>query len=675
MKIGQSLLVGFLICAGAAQADPIRPADLYQEQYRPQFHFTPQQKWMNDPNGMVYYQGEYHLFYQYHPYSNVWGPMHWGHAISKDLVTWEHQPVALYPDRNGTIFSGSAVVDVNNTSGFGTEDNPPMVAIFTYHDHLKHDFGRNDFQSQGIAYSLDSGRTWTKYSDNPVLKNQGERDFRDPKVFWYAPGEKWIMTLAVQNRVSFYSSKNLKEWTFESDFGAEWGSHEGVWECPELIKMQIDGSDDSKYVLLVSVISGAPNGGTGTQYLVGDFDGTSFTVDPKLKNLKIQPEHFPEGLLFDDFESTTSNWSSSSDLVYKRPVEHSLLNESIHGQSILSTGAQGDASTGSLYSKEFIINQPFINFYVGGGANQEQLGMRLLIDGNVVRRAAGKDSEVMRAVSWDVTEFLGKQAQLEIIDQAVGRWGQTFIDNIVFSDKPAQSHQQSALWLDWGTDNYAGVTWSNIPDEDGRHLFIGWMSNWDYATSTPTERWRSAMTLPRELSLHKTDSGYRLHSEPVHELEKLRDKKLSKTNIKFNGQIDLAKGVDNNHGAMEIILSLDVLQAQEVTLALTNAKNEQTLFTIDLNDGFYRLDRTLSGRVDFSRQFANVQSAPIVDTNSDFTLQLFVDHSSVEVFINDGETVLTSQVFPTQPYTNLILSSDDLVKVDTADIYTLNSIW
>ena len=157
--------------------------------YRPNFHFSPRNNWMNDPNGMFFYKGNYHLYFQHNPYSNVWGPMHWGHAISKDLVNWEEQPIAIYPDDLGTIFSGSSVVDLKNTSGFGSIENPPIVAIYTNHNTQKQKEGSKLFQAQSIAYSLDEGQTWTKYNGNPVIENPGIRDFRDPKVIWFDKGK------------------------------------------------------------------------------------------------------------------------------------------------------------------------------------------------------------------------------------------------------------------------------------------------------------------------------------------------------------------------------------------------------------------------------------------------------------------------------------------------------
>lgn len=248
---------------------------LYKEMYRPQIHFSPKEKWTNDPNGMVYHNGIWHLFFQYYPDSTVWGPMHWGHATSKDLVHWQEQPIALYPDSLGYIFSGSAVVDKNNTSGLGKNGQAPLVAIFTHHDPIGEKEGRNNFQNQSIAYSLDNGKTWTKYAGNPVLKNPGITDFRDPKVMWYEQQHKWIMTLATKDRITFYSSPDLKSWTKESEFGSEAGAHGGVWECPDLFTLDDNGK--KVWVLIVNLNPGGPNGGSATQYFIGDFDGNKFT--------------------------------------------------------------------------------------------------------------------------------------------------------------------------------------------------------------------------------------------------------------------------------------------------------------------------------------------------------------------------------------------------------------
>ena len=181
----------------------IEKATLYNEEFRPQFHFSPPEMWMNDPNGLVYNQGVYHLFYQYYPEDTVWGPMHWGHAISSDLIHWEHKPIALYPDENGYIFSGSAVLDKTNSSGFGTKENPPLVAMFTYHNAEMAEKGANNYQTQGIAFSLDNGDTWKMYENNPVISNEGMIDFRDPKVFWNEELKHWVL-IANWSRIMFW---------------------------------------------------------------------------------------------------------------------------------------------------------------------------------------------------------------------------------------------------------------------------------------------------------------------------------------------------------------------------------------------------------------------------------------------------------------------------------------
>lgn len=527
----KTVLALCLAVSSAMVPNALAVEDLYQEPHRPQFHFTPEQQWMNDPNGMVYLDGEYHLFYQYNPYSNVWGPMHWGHAISKDLVHWEQQPIALYPDQYGTIFSGSAVVDWNNTSGFGSKDKPAMVAIYTYHDHLQENFGSNTFQSQGIAYSLDNGRTWTKYDGNPVLRSPDIRDFRDPKVSWHEDSEHWVMSLAVKDKISFYTSTDLKNWQHTGDFGQGIGAHGGVWECPDLIKMRVNGSDEEKYVLLVSINPGGPNGGSGTQYFVGDFDGKNFKLDPA-------------------------------------------------------------------------FNQ-----------------------------------------------------QLMVAEQS-------------------SPSKQAAVWLDYGTDNYAGVTWSDVPQQDGRHLFIGWMSNWQYANEVPTQRWRSAMTIARQLVLQKHDDNYIVASRPVEGLAALESdiKVASNKSVKAKQVVDLVKLTDSERLGEKLKLTLDLQQSEQLELSFKNTTHQLKL-VVDSVAGELILDRTQAGIADFEAGFAAVQRAPLQIENGKVQLEILLDTASVEVFANNGRTVMTSLVFPEQPYTQLILGADNEFTIQHAEMAQLKSIW
>ena len=239
------------------------------EKFRPAYHHTPAYGWMNDPNGMFYKDGVYHLYFQYNPYGSMWGNMHWGHSTSTDLINWKNEGVAIAPDAIGTIFSGSCVVDHNNTSGFG---KGAVVAFYTSAKQTPW----GDCQTQSMAYSLDNGKTFIKYENNPILTSS-EKDFRDPKVFWYAPKEHWVMMLAVGQHMEIYSSKNLKDWKKESNFGEGQGCHGGVWECPDLIELPIEGTKDKKWVLICNINPGGPFGGSATQYFVGDFDGTTFT--------------------------------------------------------------------------------------------------------------------------------------------------------------------------------------------------------------------------------------------------------------------------------------------------------------------------------------------------------------------------------------------------------------
>lgn len=239
-----------------------------KEKFRPVYHHTPAYGWMNDPNGMFYKDGVYHLYFQYNPYGSVWGNMHWGHSTSTDLMHWKFEGCAIVPDAWGAIFSGSCVVDHENTAGFAKE---AVVAFYTSAKSTPW----GDIQMQSMAYSLDNGKTFTKYEGNPILISS-EKDFRDPKVFWYAPGKHWVMILAVGQHMEIYSSVNLKEWKKESEFGAMQGAHGGVWECPDLVEIPVEGTREKKWVLICNLNPGGPFGGSAAQYFVGSFDGKKF---------------------------------------------------------------------------------------------------------------------------------------------------------------------------------------------------------------------------------------------------------------------------------------------------------------------------------------------------------------------------------------------------------------
>ncbi|MFC5191343.1 glycoside hydrolase family 32 protein [Algoriphagus aquatilis] len=453
------------------------------EQFRPEYHFSPAKGWMNDPNGLIYIDGEYHLFFQHYPDTTVWGPMHWGHAVSKDLINWEELPIAIYPDSLGYIFSGSAVYDEANSSGLGTTENPPFVAIYTYHDMAGEKSGAGDYQKQAIAYSLDKGRTWIKFEGNPVLPNQGIKDFRDPKVSQViqANGQRlWVMTLAVKDRIQFYGSPNLKEWSLLGEFGQEIGAHGGVWECPDLLPFTApDGSQ--KWVLLVSINPGGPQKGSATQYFIGTFENGKFTPD----------------------------------------------------------------------------------------------------------------------------------------------------DTMI-------------RWLDYGPDNYAGVTWSNLPKEQNRTLFIGWMSNWLYAQVVPTSTWRSATTLPRELSLFDVDGTLLLKSSPAKELASLRS-------ASFEGSHE-----ETNLPSQAVEILAEVDNPETFSITFSNELGEEV--TVSKEMGLVSVDRSNAGKSDFHEDFAALHSAPMSWEAKE--IRIFLDGSSIEVFVNEGELVMTSLLFPNSPWKKVKVNGD-----------------
>ena len=239
-----------------------------REKYRPVYHHTPQWGWMNDPNGLFYKDGVWHLYFQYNPYGSQWENMTWGHSTSKDLVHWVHQGNAISPDALGTIFSGSAIVDKINTSGLG---KGTVVAMYT---------SAGKSQTQSLAYSTDDGKTFTKYANNPVITAEVP-DFRDPHMFWNEDIHAWNLILAAGQEMNIYSSKDLKNWTFESAFGLGYGNHDGVWECPDLMKLPVNGTGEEKWLLICNINPGGPFGGSATQYFVGSFDGHKFTCESK----------------------------------------------------------------------------------------------------------------------------------------------------------------------------------------------------------------------------------------------------------------------------------------------------------------------------------------------------------------------------------------------------------
>lgn len=472
-----------------------------RESYRPVYHHTPPYGWMNDPNGMFYKDGVYHLYYQFNPYGSTWGNMHWGHSTSTDLVSWKHEDIALAPDAWGSIFSGSCVVDHDNTAGFGAG---AVIAIYTSAKPTPW----GDCQTQSLAYSLDNGYTFTKYAHNPVLTST-ERDFRDPKVFWYAPDKHWVMLLAVGQEMEIHTSADLKEWKKESTFGAKQGAHGGVWECPDLVELLVEGTGRKRWVLICNLNPGGPFGGSAAQYFVGSFDGKTF------------------------------------------------VNES-----------------------------------------------------------------------------------------------------------PAVTK-----WLDWGKDNYATVAWSDAPQE--RCIALGWMSNWQYQAILPTKQYRGENTIARDLTLYDQGGELYLKSSPSHEIKKIRKEKVSMHSFNVSDTYEIAELLKDNSGTYELEMTIKNISAGKVKFCLSNEKGNKVDMYYDMKRKLFVMDRSLSGKVDFSKEFPAVTVAPIAETK-EIQIRLFVDKSSIEAFGEEGKFVMTNLVFPDAPYNRISFQSEDgSYKVSSLKLYKL----
>ena len=467
-----------------------------REKFRPDYHFTPAYGWMNDPNGMVYKDGEYHLFYQYNPYGSMWGNMTWGHAVTTDLTHWKHLEPAIYTNELGAVFSGSAIVDKNNDAGFG---KGAIIAMYT-------SAGVN--QTQSIAYSTDNGRTFKIYEKNPVITSDIP-DFRDPKMFFDEQTNEWKVIIASGQEVRFYTSKNLKNWTYESSFGLGYGNHDGVWECPDLVKVKVQGSNEVKDVILLNINPGCPFGGSATQYFVGHFDGHRFICDSK---------------------------------------------------------------------------------------------------------------------------------------------------------------QEVTKWMDYGKDHYATVTWSNAPDN--RVIALAWMSNWQYANNVPTMQFRSANSVPRDLSLFKQDGELYLCSSPSPELLSLRGKAWinKRVNVSKKGYSYTLK---NSPDTYEIVLSIPTTLST-TQIRLSNDLGEKVLMTYDARTKSFSMNRNESGEVSFSKDFPIVTTAPVFDDHGALQVRLLIDRSSIEAFLNDGRTAMTNLVFPTKPYNHVTISCEKACAMNI-QVYPLNN--
>lgn len=632
---------------------------------QPMVHFTPPQNWMNDPNGMVYHDGEYHLFYQHNPFGNKWGHMSWGHAVSRDLVTWEHLPVAL-PEEDGVmIFSGSAVVDKENTAGFANDGETALVAIYTGHEASR------KVQQQSIAYSTDNGRTWTKYAGNPVL-DIGKEHFRDPKVFWYEPDEHWIMVVALSHdrKVRFYSSPNLKDWSLLSDFGPA-GAVKGIWECPDLFPLEApDGS--TKWVLQVDLGGNSVAGGSGAQYFTGQFDGKRFIADPLTK-----PETSggsgtsSKNRILASFEGQDfEGWKTNGTAFGTAPVTGAIKRQNpvkgFEGTGFVNGFHNGDAGVGTLKSPTFVIDRDFLNFKIGGGRDLKRLSVALLVEGRTVEKATGKKSERLEWVSWDLRSHAGKEARIVVTDSSRDGWGHLSVDHFVLSDRSRNEPVEVANWVDYGKDFYAAVTWSNAPDD--RTLWIGWMSNWQYANKTPTEGWRSAMSIPREVYLAEIDGEVRLAQRPVPELARYMGDPIDHSGAELDIESKRleAGGSDAFHVAVRLRPGTG-----PAGIRLLTRGDEGVDIAFDPKRSELYVDRRGEGVDHFHPKFAGLHSMPVAMDAGTVAFSMIVDRCSVEVFAEQGTRCITDLLFP-PPSGNLIAIFGDGARFEELVITPIN---
>ena len=526
-------------------------------------------------------------------------------------------------------------------------------------------------QAQSIAYSLDDGMTWTTYdAANPVILDPPAPysdqflNFRDPNIFWHKPTKKWIavLSLAELHKLLIYTSRDLKNWNLASEFGPV-NAVGGVWECPNLFPLFVDDDDDNvKWVAMIGLNPGGPPGtvGSGTQYVVGSFDGTTFTADAdSLYSGTTPPPR--DSIVLADFEGTGTladlGWTPTGDLIGQSPANGTLSGQSpvtgYLGKRLVNTFLNGDATTGTLTSKSFTISMGYINFLIGGGHDFNNTAVHLKVDGQIVRSATGTNSESLYWQSWDVSSLLNQTAVIEIVDAATGGWGHINVDEISFSDSMARS--QVANWVDWGPDFYAAQAYNGLPSDE--HVAIGWMNNWQYGGLIPTSPWRSAMSIPREFSLKTIDGKTTLIQAPTENWgsivsRKGLDRSWSSVNegIKSLGSVGKALRIELSFSDREPAAA--VSSQFGIIVRATQDLKQLTRVGYDFATKELFIDRSQSGNVSFDSTFPATYYAPLAaNAKGQINLRIYVDRSSVEVFGGQGETTMTTQIFPSDSAT------------------------
>jgi sucrose-6-phosphate hydrolase SacC (GH32 family) len=638
------LLIGIII------STPVKGQ--YNEKYRPRFHFSPEKGWIGDPDGLVYYDGTYHLFW-------------WGHAVSKDLVHWKELP---YPMQGGdgsfSYFSGSVVVDKKNTAGFGANS---MIALYTMHKR-----GDTLPETQGISISKDH-INFSFYPANPVLDIR-KIFFRDPQVFWHQSTQKWIMVVTVpdMHKIQFYSSKNLKEWIYMSEFG-DIGARSAFWECPDLFELNVDGdSSQKKWVLLIG------QGPNRVQYFTGNFDGKKFKADEALKEYLNHGTGLP-GKVFESFDGQNyRNWENTGAAFGNKPDNADSVVRLGYGDAVSSHN--GDSSIGTLSSKPFSINKKVINFLIAGGNHPGETCINLLIDNKIVRSSTGSNSPLLKWDSWDIKEYIGKKAVIQIVDKfSHTGWGYIRIDHILFSDIALPNKLQHALWLDYGNDFYATRSFRFIDSSKSSPVFMGWLGNWEYARIVPTDWGKGFESVPREIGLKNFKEGLRIIQTPVNALKKLRRDSVYYRDQLIGGTIpqDEFKPKENSY---EIEVEFKIKTTAVFGLNLLCGEGRKIKLSYNPGTSLLSLDRTnctdyISDSI-FIKKFATRMSAPAETEGGLLKLHILVDQSSIEIFTSGGKTVISALTFPSPTQTGIELFSDNgKTMLSSFKAWELSSIW
>lgn len=629
------------------------PAAKPIEKYNPDYHFYPS----IDPTGLFYYGGKYFL--------------NWGSATSNDLVHWKvtdfgrariRRPSGPPPQPQVLSgISGTVVVDWNNTSGFGKDGRPPLVAL------------QMSTGSMHVAYSNDTARTWVRH-DKPAVMANSQGSFRDPKVFWYEPDKKWVMAMpwCEIQEVRFFSSKNLLDWEYTGKFGP-WGAVDGQWECVDFFPLTLDGQESKKkWVLLISV---QPRNG---QYFVGDFDGKKFTLDAQMVEALSYQRYFPAGEMVFDFERGLEGWTMEGDAFVDNPTTA----EGINGRQGMRTIKSDPLGKGKLTSPEFVISKKYITFLIGGGHYPGEEDFNLLVDGKVVRTQTGNSGNAhLSWAGWDVSDLRGKKARIELIDKrSEASWlakAYIYCDAVMLADEmPKPPYREfnpgweKAFWVDYGTDFFAARAWTNLAPADARTVWAGWMGSWKYFN----EPVRGNYSTARSIGLKTFPEGIRLVQTPIKELESLRISHKTAEPATFEG-LWVPKKFTPANNAYELFVELENISAEEFGLKIGVGGDDKTVIAYNADKEELSVDRRASGYDEFSEIFPAVSTGPVKKRTSTLKLRIFVDRCSLEVFANDGETVISTKIYPDPKSVGIeFFSSKGKVKVKAAELWDLEPI-